>query len=352
MSLRPDPLQRLGPLPPRLFVAGFTPWKRPLLRLCFAQSDLTFIDDLAQVPADATLVAWGTRVDAAALPPGVAVLRVEDGFLRSVGLGVDLVRPLSWVIDRRGLHFDPRRPSDLEVLLSQPVPTALREEAARLRADIVAARLTKYNVGTQRWQRPRGSRKLVLVPGQVETDAALQLGAPGVRTNLALLQAVRSAEPDAHIVYKTHPDVAARLRAAGAGEDQTWRWCDEVVADVTMADLLDAADELHVMTSLAGFEALLRGKRVVCHGQPFYAGWGLTDDQHPPPRRNRRLTLDELVAGALIRYPCYFSRDGQRLLAPREAVDELIRWRNHTGAAGTWWRPALRTVLRHTVGVR
>ena len=352
MSLRPDALQRLGSPPPRLFAAGFTPWKRSLLRLCFPQSDLTFIDDVTQVPTNATVVAWGARVDAAALRPGVTVLRVEDGFLRSVGLGVDLVRPLSWVIDSRGLHFDPHRPSDLEVLLSQAVPTALKEEAARLRADIVAARLTKYNVGTARWQRPRGSRKLVVVPGQVETDAALRLGAPGVRTNLALLKAVRSAEPDAHIVYKTHPDVAARLRAAGADEAQAWRWCDEVVADVPMADLLDAGDELHVMTSLAGFEALLRGKRVVCHGQPFYAGWGLTDDRHPLPRRNRRLTLDELVAGALIRYPCYFSRDGQRLLAPQEAVDELIRWRERAGGGVSWWRHAQRSVLRCTVGVR
>ncbi len=40
------------------------------------------------------------------------------------------------------------------------------------------------------------------------------------------------------------------------------------------------------------------------HGLPFYAGWGLTDDPGCP-RRTRRLTLDELVAGALILYPRY-----------------------------------------------
>ncbi len=284
--------------------------------------------------------------------PRVTVLCVEDGFLRSVGLGADLVRPLSWTIDRRGLHFDPRQPSDLEVLLSQPAPAALLEEAARLRDDIVAARLTKYNVGAARWHHPRGKRKVVVVAGQVESDASLCHGAPGVRTNIALLRAVRSAEPDAFIVYKTHPDVAARLRAAGAGEAQAGQWCDEVVADAPMTDLLDGADELHVMTSLAGFEALLRGKRVVCHGQPFYAGWGLTHDLHPLPRRTRRLTPEALVAGALIRYPCYFSRDGRRLLAPREAVDELIRWREEAGGAVAWWRHGLRAVLRHTVGVR
>ena len=60
------------------------------------------------------------------------------------------------------------------------------------------------------------------------------------------------------------------------------------------------------MTSLSGFDALLRGKRVVVYGRPFYAGWGLTDDHLPIPRRQRQLSLDELVAGALLRYPLYW----------------------------------------------
>ena len=38
---------------------------------------------------------------------------------------------------------------------------------------------------------------------------------------------------------------------------------------------------METMTSLAGFEALLRGKPVTTHGQPFYAGWGLTEDICP-----------------------------------------------------------------------
>ena len=70
-----------------------------------------------------------------------------------------------------------------------------------------------------------------------------------------------------------------------------------------MGELLAAVDEVHVLTSLAGFEALQRGKRVVTYGQPFYAGWGLTEDIYPVDRRTRRLSLDELVAGALIVYP-------------------------------------------------
>ena len=38
------------------------------------------------------------------------------------------------------------------------------------------------------------------------------------------------------------------------------------------------------MTSLMGFEALLRGIPVTTLGTPFYAGWGLTTDLGPIPK--------------------------------------------------------------------
>jgi capsular polysaccharide export protein len=111
-------------------------------------------------------------------------------------------------------------------------------------------------------------------------------------------------------------------------------------------------DDVHVMTSLAGFEALLRGKKVFCYGLPFYAGWGLTSDAVPHPRRTRRLTLDELVAGALIEYPLYFSRTGSARLTPERAVGELLAWRAETTGTTPWWRKSFRMVLRQVVGVR
>lgn len=350
MSPRRDPQ---GALPAHLYAVGFSTRKRPYLRLCLPQVAIEFVDDLAAVPPGEGVVCWGTRHDGPALARFDPVLRVEDGFLRSVGLGADLVRPLSWVVDRRGIYFDPRRPSDLEHLLAQgKVGPDLAAQATQLREAIVAAGLTKYNVGVAPWQRPPRARKVILVPGQVETDASVVCGSATVRTNIELLRAVRDAEPAAHIVYKPHPDVVARLRAAGAGEAQADRWCNDIVVDAPMSDLLDAVDEVHVMTSLAGFEALLRGKRVVCHGQPFYAGWGLTYDLHPPPRRSRRLTLHELMAGVLIAYPLYFSRDGTRLVTPHEAVEALIRWKQAAGGGVPWWRHASRAVVRRVVGVR
>ena len=330
---------------------GFPLWKRRFVRRCLAGRALRFIEPGDALPADGTLLLWGMAPVPAGLGPGVAVLRMEDGFLRSVGLGAELTRPLSWVIDRSGIYYDATRPSDLETLLATAeFPPALLARAAALRQRVVQARITKYNVGARHWVRPDGARHVVLVPGQVESDASLAFGAPGIRSNLALLRAARAAEPDAWLVYKPHPDVAARLRRSGDGEAQAAAWCDEVVVDVDMAALLDAVDAVHVLTSLAGFEALLRGKAVTCHGQPFYAGWGLTADTVPHPRRTRRLRLDELVAAALILYPTYIGDRGP--IEPEAALDELQAWKARRGGATRWWSGVYRFFLRRFIGVR
>jgi capsular polysaccharide export protein len=180
------------------------------------------------------------------------------------------------------------------------------------------------------------------VPGQVESDASIVHGAPGIRRNIELLREVRRACPEAHVVYKPHPDVVAGLRRKGLHENEAARWCDEVVTEAAMGDMLLQVDEVHTLTSLAGFEALLRGRQVVCHGQPFYAGWGLTADRMPPVRRSRRLTLEQLVAGVLILYPVYVSRDTGRFTTPERALDELVAWRERTPPRVPPWRRVLR----------
>lgn len=328
-----------------LHALGFAQRKRATLRACFPDACLVFVDAARQVPAGATLLVWGMP----ALPqlaPGVALVRIEDGFLRSVGLGADWVRPVSWVVDRSGMYFDATHASDLEAILAETDwSTSVLQRAAALRYEIVQAGLTKYNVGVGEWCRPAGLSQVILVPGQVETDASIRYGSPLVRTNLDLLMRVRQAHPQAYIVYKPHPDVVAGLRLRGEQESRAADFCDEVVTQAPMHQLLECVDEVHVMTSLAGFEALLRGRHVVCHGQPFYAGWGLTRDVLPPARRGRALSLDALVAGALILYPRYFSLKDGAFITPEQALEELIAWRKKEGRGLSWgrrlWRPVL-----------
>lgn len=340
-------------MPRVLYIYQFPYWKWPVVRQCFPQSKIVFVERVDSLPANACLVLWGMREVPAGVAADILVLRMEDGFLRSVGLGADLIRPMSWIVDKRGIYYDATRVSDLEVLLATlNFDPSMLARAAALRARVVATGLTKYNVGAHSWQRPSGADRIILVPGQVESDASLAYGAPGERTNIGLLKAVRLANPDAYVVYKPHPDVHARLRAEGQDESAASRWCNEVVTDAAMGDLLMAVDEVHVLTSLAGFEALLRGKSVTCYGQPFYAGWGLTQDVIPIARRSRRLLLDELVAGALILYPLYLGRDGKHLITPEQALDELSAWRLSTGGKDPWWRKIVRVFLRRIIGVR
>lgn len=339
--------------PERVFTWGLSARKHRLACQFLHGHSVEAARSVAALAPGCVLALWGSAAVPPGLPAGVHVWRLEDGFLRSVGLGADLVRPLSWVIDRRGIYFDAGAPSDLEQMLEHAefdAPTLAR--AASLRAAVVAAGLTKYNVGQAApWRRPESltaGRRVVLVPGQVESDASIARGASTVRTNLALLQAARADRPDAHLVYKPHPDVLAGLRSGQAMDRATLASCDEVVTDVAMHHLLDAVDEVQVMTSLAGFEALLRGKPVTTHGMPFYAGWGLTRDLGLTTavslRRTRRRSLDELVAAALLLYPVYLDAVGRPSTA-EAALAELQRQRDGGAGRLTWWRRAMRPFL-------
>ena len=344
---------RFSGISSKIYVYAFPRWKWPVVRQCFPDCDVTFLNAGEAIPSNVVLLLWGRTAVPQDVIIDTRVLRMEDGFLRSVGLGAELVRPLSWVVDGRGMYYDATAPSDLEwILATHRFDEAQCIRAAQLRAQIVASRLTKYNVGSSVWARPLDARRVVLVPGQVESDASLAYGATGERSNMGLLRTVRATHPHDYIVYKPHPDVVARLRKVGVNEQDAIAWCDEVLTDVSMGDLLPLVDEVHVLTSLTGFEALLHGKQVVCHGQPFYSGWGLTLDRVPNPRRQRRLSLDALVAGVLIEYPLYMSRDGKTLTSPEQALDSLVHWRQRRGTRVRWWQTISRFFLRIFIGVR
>nr|WP_245815157.1 capsular polysaccharide biosynthesis protein [Shimia gijangensis] len=236
--------------------------------------------------------------------PDTAV-RVEDGFLRSRGLGAELVPPLSLVLDDLGIYYDPSLPSRLEQFISQRAD--LRpDQALRVEKLMMALRkqgVSKYNLGGDLPELPQGRR--ILVPGQVEDDASIQRGAGETNTNAALLKQVRTENPDAVVIYKPHPDVVADLRIGAVKNPE--QWADVVIDHADMAALLEQIDEVWTMTSGTGFEALLRGTKVVTMGAPFYAGWGLTDDRgQTPDRRTATPSLEGLVHAVLIDYPRYF----------------------------------------------
>lgn len=328
---------------------GFKPWKQPILRRFLAGSRIRFRRRHSPAsPTARALAVWGREPGLGVRqrlrqPAPPTLLHIEDGFLRSVGLGANLIAPVSWVVDHRGIYYDATAASDLEWHLAHhDFSAAERQRAAALRELLVAAGLTKYNLSADPWRRPEGAQRVVLVPGQVESDASIRYGAPGLSTNLALLQAVRRAEPDAWVLYKPHPDVVAGLRQGTTSDTAAAAHCNEILLNGSMDQLYGQVDAIHVLTSLAGFEALLRGLPVHTWGLPFYAGWGLTQDQLACPRRGRQLSLNALVHGTLIDYPRYVSRRSGLFIEPEEAIAELLAWRLEPVAGLGWWRRLFR----------
>ena len=260
-------------------------------------------------PADKAAV-WRSRTSNAQLAAlekaGVTIIEVEDGFIRSAGLGANCVPPQSIVVDGLGIHFDARSPSGLENILQEDrFAPELLARAEALCSKIVSLGLSKYDAGQDLLDR-RSERLQVLVPGQVEDDRAVLSSVGPPLTNLELLRRVRAARQNAYIIYKPHPDVEAGHRKGGIEEATALELADEVVRKPSISSWIDVVDEVHVNSSLAGFEALMRSRNVTTYGVPFYAGWGLTEDLGPvPERRTARRSLTELVAATLIVYPRY-----------------------------------------------
>jgi capsular polysaccharide export protein len=335
-------------------VMGIAYWKKPTVTaLLWGGSKVPYGRSLHDLPVGSSVAIWRARLSAsqqrALAEAQPAIIEIEDGFIRSNGLGADCVPPLSIMVDAAGPHFAPGAPSELETLLQEgEFPPDLLERARDLREAIVAGGLSKYEAGgVEALPRYGGDRHHVLVPGQVEDDRAVTSGG-ALASNIELLRRARKeAGPGTYVIYKPHPDVLAGHRRGLIPEADVASLADHIETGAPMAALIAMVDELHVNSSLAGFEALMRGKPVTVHGVPFYAGWGLTVDRGPvPPRRTARRTLDELVAAALLLYPRYLDPE-TGLPCPAEVlVRRLSRGAPDLNAAASTVVAVRRTVGR------
>ncbi|HHV7519562.1 TPA: capsular polysaccharide biosynthesis protein [Burkholderia orbicola] len=306
-------------------VAGvrFQWWKRPYATpyLSCGGGKLRWISDPGRVQASEIAAVWGGR-STEGIPINVKHIRIEDGFIHSAGLGSDMSPPCSQVIDFQGMYFDASRPNDLtEILNSASFTKEELARAAHLRSEIVRTGVTKYNLGRRapQWYAPT-DKLIVLVAGQVSDDASIRMGTSDIATSEALLKEVRTRRPEAFIVYKPHPDVLSGNRA---GLVDAAHLADIVDTDADLISLIDACDEVHILSSLAGFDALMRNKPVHTYGHPFYAGWGLTHDVLPQSWRKRQLTLDMLTAGVLLRYAIYWDWKLSLFTTPESIVRQL-----------------------------
>ncbi len=332
-----------------IYLFGFTWWKKFFIKsfLALSPSDtIIYCNTLAcalkkGLYKNSRIYIWGKKpfeaVEAYAKVHQIPLYRVEDGFVRSVSLGSDLTRPYSLVIDSRGIYFDPTQPSDLEhILNTYTFDATLIQRAKELQRYLIANKISKYNLHQDQQLLLPNHQKgqpIVLIPGQVEDDASILYGAKGM-SNIELLRQARANAPQSYIIYKPHPDVLAGNRKGDIPATQVMRYADTIITEVSLDSVLALAEEVHTMTSLVGFEALIRGKKVYTYGMPFYAGWGLTIDSIQCARRTRTRSLHELIAATYLLYPRYIDPFTHTLCEAEQCIThiELMkkRYNNNT----------------------
>ncbi|ECO2104047.1 capsular polysaccharide biosynthesis protein [Campylobacter jejuni] len=331
----------------RLFMLGFTLWKRHFIKPFFNAKDneIIFLNSLKSLAGyklkeNDKFFIWGKRIDYNTLKSTLVkkaqdedlsnftpkISLTEDGFIRSISLGSDLTRPFSLIIDDKGLYIDPNKASKLEEHLQNEIfDENMLNRAKNIIKILLENRFSKYN-GLKHENlkiNAKIGQKIILIPAQVEDDASMILGGFGLST-LDLLKEVRSKNQDAYIIFKPHPDVLSGNRVGLKDETLILEFCDEIVKDCSIDSAIKIADEIHTITSTSGFDALLRAKKVFTYGMPFYAGWGLTKDKHKCKRRTRKLSLEELVAGALIIYPRYINPKTKTLCEIEVCLDIML----------------------------
>jgi capsular polysaccharide export protein len=253
----------------------------------------------------------------------------EDGLLRSVGLGVLRDPPLSMAIDDLAPYYDARGETRLEAILAgRPLPlpslppfAALRQRAAAygpeplcnpsllsragsVLAMVVENRLSKFN-NAPTIRLPSTDRRRVLVVDQTFGDASISTGLANADSFRQLLELALTENPTAEVVVKIHPDVMAGKKRGHLVDANAHPRVRLLTVPCNPIGLIEQVEHVYVVTSQLGMEALMVGKRVTCAGIPFYAGWGLTRDLQTTDRRLRKLSVEQLFAGAYMLYTNY-----------------------------------------------
>lgn len=245
----------------------------------------------------------------------IPITRVEDGFIRSCGLGLHETKPLSLVFDKRGLYFNTSSLSDLEYIIQNKALNYTIKQldvAKALIYKITSKGISKYNFRKkiEKVEYLPKDKKIVLVIGQVEDDMSIKYGCSNPITNLSLLQSARNEHDNAYIIYKPHPDTLTGIRKTISPLNECEKLCNVVDITFNLDTLIKVAEHVYTITSLSGFEALMYGKKVTCFGSPFYSGYGLTDDRDIRDHNiNNKLSLEQLFYASYIEYPRYIRGD-------------------------------------------
>lgn len=235
-------------------------------------------------------------------------------------------RPFGYILDDMCYYYDARQPSRLETKLNDPSYRISPTDVGRCQTlieRVINERLTKYNRYAGRGAPHTLDPNSVVVIDQTPHDASIKFGGAEKRTITDMVAAALKENPDATVYFKRHPDNVQKQRHILPATSRVKFLPDD--ADITQA--LDQCEKVYVVSSQVGFEALLRNKKVVTFGMPFYAGWGLTDDRQLFKRRTQSRTIEELFYAACIDMSVYINPRTGDLIEIEEAFDVIKEFR-------------------------
>ncbi|MBD8876641.1 hypothetical protein [Roseibium polysiphoniae] len=295
------------------------------------------------------IAGWGHKPTAArarkiAAKRGLPYLAFEDGFLRSVRPGND-EKPLSLVLDKSGIYYDARQPSDLERHIHQQIAKPTSHNRVHEAINLLRSKhLSKYNSFTvsdisDLQLRSADRQDRVVVVDQTVGDASIPGAFAEEQTFLLMLQTAIRENPEAEILIKVHPETMIGRKAGHFTPEtlhsieQTDPVCARALKEnrlrltpepINPWALLEGCSKVYCVSSQLGFEALLAGCEVHTFGVPFYAGWGLTQERNTK-KVNRRepASLEALFAAVYFDYSHYLEHDPVREISFAEAVDHL-----------------------------
>ncbi|WP_201556061.1 hypothetical protein [Psychrobacter immobilis] len=338
----------LNPLAPFALVFNVAPWKRDYIRNYLPDYKIIFVgltEDLDNYQnllkfSNVVIIVWGRSVLAhiqeLSNQYDLPLYHLEDGFIRSIGLGANHIAPMSICFDKNGLYFDSGKPSDLEEILNNydfESDSDLMNQAQQLMDKVINCKISKYNLpDTELSAQIYGPKvkKRILVIGQVEDDQSLIYGCEKIPSNLDLLKLALEENPKAQIIYKIHPDILYGKRKEISDITELKDSVSVLDINLSLFDALNQVDRVYTMTSLAGFEALMHGVPVTTIGAPFYSGWGLTDDRYHISRRLKKLSLLEVFAASYILYPRYRTVDSFSSSNLANTIDYIVENKTHS----------------------
>jgi hypothetical protein len=266
---------------------------------------------------------------------GRPLLYIEDGFIRSVGIGLSGTPALSIILDNRTAYYDATKESRLQDLLENGENLTIQQKQRAHAAirKIVDNRISKYNHAPDKdLEIGLARRKKILLVDQRYGDQSVFSGLADDNTFQKMLNDAVEKYADHDIIIKRHPDAIKGGKSSYFSDSNVAHLKNNpnvhlIDFDVNPHALFDIVDEVFVATSGMGFEALMAGKKVHCYGAPFYSGWGATEDHLELSGRTRKRSVEDIFHFAYIVLSRYYSPSLKSRCTVEELVDHIVETR-------------------------